>query len=59
MLWLLEAVAVPFAVRYARVGGGVFCATMTPRYSRGAVYYADVMVNDVISIRTRLLGQTH
>lgn len=59
MLWLLEAVAVPFAARYARVGGGVFCATMAPQYSRGAAYYADVIVKDVIPIRTRLLGQTH
>ena len=56
MSWPLEALAVPFAVRQARVGGGVFCATRAPRYSRGAVYHVDVIVKDVIPIR--LLGQT-
>ncbi|MEO7862191.1 MAG: hypothetical protein ABIU05_17530, partial [Nitrospirales bacterium] len=28
--------------------------SMAPRYSRGAVYYADVIVKDVIPIRTCL-----
>jgi hypothetical protein len=59
MSWPLQAVAVPLAAQHARVGGGLFCATRAPRYSRGAVYHADVMVKDVIPIRTCLLGQTH
>ena len=36
----------------------MFCATRAPRYSRGAVYHVDVIVKDVIPIRTCLLGQT-
>jgi hypothetical protein len=59
MSWQLEVVAVPLAAQHARIGGGMVGATMAPWYSRGAVYQADVIVKDVISIRTCLLGQTH
>jgi len=33
MSWPLQAVAGPFAARHAHIGGGLFCATMAPRYS--------------------------
>ncbi len=59
MSWQLEAVAVPLAAQHVRIGGGLFCVTRAPRYSRAAVHQADVKVKDVIPVRTRFLGQTH